>query len=162
MLRRRTPGEQRERMARGAFVFTLAVIPLLAACGGGSTGGNAQAIAVTTPPSESQGVAVGKKPDKADTASAPAVKSSRAKGVGKQAKLPKRKVCPPGQAKKSAVRCTSKVATDPKGTPLTFPKPDSYSLPGINGTVWGFGPKDFHTAYSLPWYASVQQTIEPA
>jgi subtilase family serine protease len=55
--------------------------------------------------------------------------------------------------------CTSTVATDDHGKPLTFTKPDAYSVPGVNGTVWGFGPKDYHVAYNLPWYSNVQQTI---
>jgi hypothetical protein len=158
MLRQGSPGGRRARVRSVAIPFVLAAIPFLAACGG-SSGGNALATKVTSPPSESQGVAVGKKPDKVDKpSSAPDVKTSHPKGVGKQAKLPRRKVCPPTKAKHH-VLCTVQVATDKKGTPLTFPKPDSYSLPGIFGTVWGFGPKDYHVGYNLPWNASVQQTI---
>jgi subtilase family serine protease len=77
--------------------------------------------------------------------------------VSAQAKLKHRRVCPPGQQK--VPRCLSSVAVDETGKPLTFPKPNAYSLPGVNGTVWGFGPLDYHTAYNEPWKASLQQTI---
>src|SRR4051794_23844440 len=104
MLRRRTLPARRGWMNHCAFMSVLAAIPLLAACGG-SSGGHALAVAVTTPPAESKGVAMGEKPTKVETQSAPAAKDSHGKGVGKQAKLPRRKVCRPGKAKHH-VACT--------------------------------------------------------
>jgi hypothetical protein len=144
-----------------ALLMGVAVVPLLAGCGGGGgqSSNAAQAFAAAAPPS-GKGVQVGATPLGVQGLPAdPSAKASHGKGIGRQAKLNHQKVCPPGQAKRGAIRCTSEVATDKNGTPLTFAKPDAYSVPGVIGTVWAFGPRDFHTAYSLPWYTKYQQTI---
>jgi subtilase family serine protease len=143
------------------MLLVAATVPLLSGCFGGGGGEHQKAAlrkASAAPPT-SQGVRAGDAPPDVGAVPAnPAAKASHSKGIGRQAKLKHRKVCR-GHAKRDAVRCTSQVATDKKGTPLTFPTPDAYSLPGTYGTVWAFGPKDYHVNYSLPWYAKVQQTI---
>jgi subtilase family serine protease len=140
------------------FLFVAALVPLLAGCFGGG-GGSKEGQAALTTTTTTTISAPGKEPrDVGGTPAKPAAKASHPSGVGRQAKLHRRNVCP-RRGKSRVVQCTSQVATDKSGTPLTFPKPDAYSLPGINGTVWGFGPKDYHMAYNLPWNAKVQQTI---
>lgn len=150
-----------------AGLLLVATAGVLAGC---SSGKKEEAAAPTTTsaaipgplPSRSsaQGVRAGGPPPGAGAHSGdPDATPTHGKGVGKQAKLKHRKVCPKGQAKKGGIRCTSSFATDKDGTPYTFPKPDAYSVQGISGTVWGFGPRDYHIMYNLPWYASVQQTI---
>jgi len=140
------------------FLFAAALMPLLAGCLGGG-GSKERQAALTTTSTTTTTSAPGKEPrEVGGTPAKPSAKASHPSGIGRQAKLHRRNVCP-HRGKSRVVKCTSQVATDKNGTPLTFPKPDAYSLPGINGTVWGFGPKDYHTAYNLPWNAKVQQTI---
>jgi subtilase family serine protease len=140
--------------AAAMIVLIAAVVPLLSGCFGG--GGSKERKAALT---STNANAPGPKPhDIGGSPAGPDAKASHPKGLGRQAKLHQRKVCP-GLGKGHEIVCTSKVATDKNGTPLTFPKPDAYTLQGINGTVWGFGPKDYHANYNLPWNASVQQTI---
>jgi subtilase family serine protease len=134
-------------------VLVVALASLLAGCGSRN-----RKAALTDANPNAHGIQVGQEPqDAGNPPGNPNAKDSHPKGVGHQAKLVHRRVCGHGHAK--TIRCTSKVATGKNGTPLTFPKPDAYSLQGIYGTVWGFGPKDYHTAYNLPWSSKVQQTI---
>jgi hypothetical protein len=150
-----------------ALLVIAATVPVLVGCSSGKDKSAASPTTTTTgipgplpTRSSAQGVRAADKPADAGAHSGdPDAKATHGRGVGRQAKLKHRKVCPRGQAKKGVIRCTSLVATGSDGTPLTFPKPDAYSVPGISGTVWGFGPRDYHVMYSLPWYASVQQTI---
>lgn len=135
------------------LLLVAALVPLLSGCFGG--GSKERKAALTTTTANAPGP---EPPHVGAVPASPVAKASHPNGIGRQAMLHRRKVCP-RHAKGTAVGCTSQVATDKNGTPLTFPKPDAYSLPGINGTVWGFGPKDYRTTYNLPSSAKVQQTI---
>ena len=114
-------------------IVLLATVPAVAGCLGGGGHRNSKAGPPTLGALQAQAVQLGGSPPNVGSVpGSPAAKASHGKGVGRQAKLAHRKVCPKGQAKR--MQCTSQVATDKNG-PLTFPKPDAYSLPGSFGTV---------------------------
>jgi subtilase family serine protease len=55
----------------------------------------------------------------------------------------------------------AQVATDAAGVPLVVKNPVNAVTPaaGADGSTWAYSPQSFHTAYRLPWYSPVRQTI---
>lgn len=83
---------------------------------------------------------------------APNAAARRSVTADQKKKIKDRPVCP--KVAKHAVRCGSHVLTDETGKPLTFTSPNAVLSYG-----GGLGPAEFHTAYRLPYYTAVQQTI---
>src|SRR4051812_33173812 len=67
-----------------------------------------------------------------------------------------RRVC-----SQSGPHCTAQVATDAAGVPLVVKNPVNAVTPaaGADGNTWAYSPQTFSTAYRMPWYSPVRQTI---
>jgi subtilase family serine protease len=65
-----------------------------------------------------------------------------------------RPVCP---ARAGQARCHAEVLTDDHGRPLVYDEP--FATPADASGSVGYSPQNLHSAYALPWNATVRQTI---